>query len=93
MARARQTHAGRPNPQDMLYGELATGSGPAGRPVLLYKDVCKRDLKAGNINSEGWVASASDRNSWRFPVKAGTETCKRGPVGREERHQRVNQQP
>ena len=28
-------------PKDILYGELATGSRPAGRSVLRYKDVCK----------------------------------------------------
>ena len=38
---------------DMLYGELATGSRPAGRPTLRFKDVCKRDLNAGNTNPVG----------------------------------------
>ena len=32
-------------PKDILYGELATGSRPTGRPTLRYKDVLKRDLK------------------------------------------------
>ncbi|KAL8593996.1 hypothetical protein ACOMHN_028982 [Nucella lapillus] len=27
-------------PNDILYGELATGSRPTGRPALRYKDVC-----------------------------------------------------
>ena len=36
-------------PKDMLYGELATGSRPAGRPTRRYKGVCKRDLRAGDI--------------------------------------------
>lgn len=39
-------------PRDLLYGELATGSRPAGRPILRYKDVCKQDLKASNINPD-----------------------------------------
>ena len=47
-------------PKDMLFGELATGSRPAGRPFLCYKDVCKRDLKAGNINPTGWETVAAD---------------------------------
>ena len=34
-------------PKDMFYGELATGARPVGRPTLRFKDVCKRDLKAG----------------------------------------------
>jgi hypothetical protein len=34
-------------PKDILYGELALGKlvGSVGRPNLLYKDVCKHDLK------------------------------------------------
>lgn len=34
-------------PKDMLYGELAVGTKPKDRPVLRYKDICKRDLKGG----------------------------------------------
>ena len=42
LARSCQAHAGWQNPQGhILNGELATGSRPAGRPVLRYKDVCK----------------------------------------------------
>ncbi|XP_019625432.1 PREDICTED: uncharacterized protein LOC109470795 [Branchiostoma belcheri] len=37
-------------PKDVLYGELATGARPAGRPVLRYKYVLKRDMKAGGID-------------------------------------------
>lgn len=33
-------------PKDILYGELAAGKLPRGRPQLRYKDVCKRDMKA-----------------------------------------------
>ena len=47
--------------KDMLYGELVTGSRPAGRPVLLYTDVCKHYLKAGDINPAGWEAAAALR--------------------------------
>ncbi|KAK4307313.1 hypothetical protein Pmani_020917 [Petrolisthes manimaculis] len=58
-------------PKDMLYRELATGSKPAGRSVLHYKDVCKRDLKAGDINPANWETVAADRNGWRLAVRAG----------------------
>ena len=58
----------------MLYGELATGARPAGRPTLRFKDVCKRDLKAGNINSAGWEAAAADRCRWMLAVKEGIQT-------------------
>ena len=43
-------------PRDIFYGELATGSRSAGRPNLRFKDVCKRDLKAGDINPTVWEA-------------------------------------
>ena len=75
--------------KDMLYGELATGSRPAGRPVLLYIDVCKQDLKAGDINPAGWEAAAAlrprqleDCRQNRNPDKREEE---RRPVGRLER--------
>ena len=63
-------------PKDILYDELATGSRPAGRPVLRYKDVCKRDLKTGNINPADWESTAADRSSWRLAVKVGIKTSK-----------------
>ena len=37
-------------PKDFLYGELATGKRPTGRPQLRFKDVCKRDFQALGIN-------------------------------------------
>ena len=39
-------------PKDFLYGELATGKRPTGRPQLRFKDVCKRDLQALGINTQ-----------------------------------------
>ena len=36
--------------KDLLYGELVQGKRPTGRPQLRFKDVCKRDLKALNID-------------------------------------------
>ena len=49
-------------PKDILYGELATGSRPRGRHTLRYKDVLKRDLKAGGIAPAGFEALAADRS-------------------------------
>ncbi|XP_069159331.1 uncharacterized protein [Procambarus clarkii] len=37
-------------PKDLLYGELASGRRPTGRPQLRSKDACKRDLKQMNID-------------------------------------------
>ena len=53
-------------PKDILYGELATGSRPTGRPTLRYKDVLKRDLKGGGIVPAGFEALAADRSGWRY---------------------------
>ena len=52
-------------PKDLLYGELATGTRSRGRPKLRFKDVCKRKIKACNINTEKWEASADDRTTWK----------------------------
>lgn len=39
-------------PKDILHGELASGERPKSSPQLLYKDVCKCDMKALDINTE-----------------------------------------
>ena len=57
-------------PKDMLFGELATGTRPTGRPALRYKDVCKRDLKAGGFNPSDLETAASDRSGWRSTTQA-----------------------
>jgi hypothetical protein len=64
-------------PKDLLYSELATGSRPTGRPVLRYKDVCKRDLKAGNVNPAVWEVEAADRCRWRQAVKASIKVSEK----------------
>ena len=58
-------------PKDLLYGELATGKRPKGRPQLRFKDVCKRDLPALNINSDSWKVTPTDRDAWSHTVKVG----------------------
>ena len=57
-------------PNDMLYGEIATGSRPTGRPILGYKDVCKRDLRAGDIAPTDLEALAADPSVWRLITKS-----------------------
>ena len=49
----------------ILYGELASGRLTKGRPQLRYKDVCKRDMTALDINTEPWEDLAADRMMWR----------------------------
>ena len=40
-----------------------------GRPQLRHKDVCKRDLKALDINIQCWEDMAADRNGWRSTLQ------------------------
>ena len=51
-------------PKDLLFVDLATGKGPAGRPQLHFKDICKRNLQALGINTDSWESVATDRDAW-----------------------------
>ena len=75
-------------PKDLLYGELTTGTRPIGRPILRYKDVCRRDTTTSDINTATWEATATDRSSWRQTVKAGVQRSdrKRVELWEEKRH-------
>lgn len=64
-------------PKDILYSELAKGKRTAGRPHLRYKDVCKRDLKAIDIDTNSWEDLATDRCGWRQALSAGLEAGER----------------
>ena len=79
-------------PKDLLYGELASGKRPTGRPQLRLKDVCKRDLKALAINPNGWEAAAADRDTWRCQVKHSLAQYERDLTRQAgEKHQRRKQ--
>ena len=52
-------------PKDILYGELASGRRSKGRPQLRYKDVCNRDMKALDINTDSWEDLAADCMMWQ----------------------------
>ena len=54
-------------PKDLLYGELAAGKRKTGRPQLRFKDVCKRDMKALQMDPDHWEALAAYRPSKRTP--------------------------
>ena len=64
-------------PEDILYGELASRRRSKGRPQLCYKDVCKRDMKALDINTEPWEDLAADRMMWRSRLNQHLKTGKR----------------
>ena len=53
----------------------ATGTRPAGGPTCRFIEVCKRDLKAGNVNPAAWEAVAVDRSHRRLAVKESTQAC------------------
>ena len=61
-------------PKDIL-GELAIGTRPTGRPLLRFKDVCQRDMKAGNVNPAGWEGVSAHQSQWRLAFKAGIQAC------------------
>ena len=52
-------------PKDILYGKLTSGQRSTGHPQLRYKDACKRDMKALNININSWEDLAANCTSWR----------------------------
>ena len=58
-------------PKDLLYGELAVGKRAQDRPQLRFKDVCKRDLKAVEVDMKGWESLAPNRPQWRQALKQG----------------------
>ena len=58
-------------PRDVLYGELAVGHRRTGRPMLRFKDVCKRDMKITSIATNSWETLADDRSQWRSAVREG----------------------
>ena len=55
-------------PKDILCGELAAGQRGVGRPQPRYKDVCKRIMKALNININS-EDLAADRTIWRSTLQ------------------------
>ena len=58
-------------PRQVLYGELWEGARPVGRPLLRFKDVCKRDLRLAEFNPNTWEDLVQDRTTWRHGVKEG----------------------
>ena len=61
-------------PKDLLYGELAAGKRNTGRPQLRFRDVCKRDMKALQMDPDHWEALAADRPRWRSSLTRHLKT-------------------
>ena len=62
--------------QDLLYGQLASGSCPTGRPAMRFKDVCKRDLKTCGIQQAELQPEALNHTALRKKVKEGIKSAK-----------------
>ena len=69
--------------KDILYGELASGRRSKGRPQLRYKDVCKRDMKALDINTESWGDLAANRMICRSTLNQHLKTGEKKLVNAE----------
>ena len=65
-------------PKDVLYGELASGTRRRGRPLLRFKDACKRDLGKFDIDQADWESLAGDRVGWRRLLREGGAVFDRG---------------
>ena len=74
LGHASRMEDGRIPNRDIPHCELATGTRTAGSPTLHFQDICKRDLKPGNINPAGWEAVAADRSL--ETIGQGTQACK-----------------
>ncbi|CAH3020267.1 unnamed protein product, partial [Porites evermanni] len=62
-------------PKNVLYGELCHWNQTCRGPPRRFIEVCKRDLKAGNINPAAWEAVAVDRSHRRLAFKESTLAC------------------
>ena len=66
--------------KDLLFGELASDTRPTGRPAFRFKDVCKRDLKAGNFDASNLETAALDRVSWRSTIRRVVAASEKGRI-------------
>jgi len=58
-------------PKEIVYSELSAGSRGRGRPLLRFKYVVKREMKALDIATDGWERLAEDRAKWRQQLREG----------------------
>ena len=65
-------------PKELMYGELAVGIRPVGRPRLPFKDLCKGDLKLSGIGITNWEDTADDRGTWKLAVMSSVRKAESG---------------
>ena len=85
-------------PKDLLFGELATGTRPLGRPSLRFKDICKRDLKDCGIEPADLQTASSNRTNWRTISRLGSRQAEERKMSqqrkkKEERKQKPSSAP
>ncbi|CAG9138444.1 unnamed protein product [Plutella xylostella] len=51
-------------PRSVMLGQLANATRPVGRPLLRFKDSCKRDMDDFEIDKDNWESLALDRPVW-----------------------------
>lgn len=59
-------------PRQVMLSQIANVKRPVGRPILRFKDSCKRDMIGFGIKTEGWEKRADMRPEWRHDIKVGT---------------------
>ena len=71
-------------PKSLLYGQLASGSRDRGRPLLWFRDACKRDATDCCIDFDNWERLASDQTAWRSAVTKSVAPADKNRTSRAE---------
>ncbi|XP_047995606.1 uncharacterized protein LOC125233589 [Leguminivora glycinivorella] len=58
-------------PRAVMLSEIAYAKRPIGRPLLRFKDSCKRDMLSFGIDPSTWEAEALNRADWRHRLQDG----------------------
>ena len=53
------------SPRIYSTASLPLGARRRGCPLLRFNDICKRDIKACNIDTKSWEALVDNRNLWK----------------------------
>ena len=80
-------------PKDILYGEVARGKRPRGRPYLRFRDACLRDMRTTNIPEDDWEDIAKSREDWKRSVTAGVKHLERTRAQRDQERRERRHKP
>ena len=78
-------HGGWPHPKRHSLRRVGIWKRSKGSPQLRYKDVCKTDMKALDINTDSWEDLAADRMMWRSTLNQHLKTGEKKLVNAEVR--------